>query len=434
MDSPGRPVTRLPPLATAALLAANVAAAQTPPQADGSAAVFQRYAGRVAKIEVVETGSGAKTSLGTAFFVSPRGHLITNYHVVAEVVHDPERYRAQLLDAQGGRHPVTVTAIDVVADLAVAEAERTGTDYFQLGNPAVPQGTRLYSLGHPQDLGLSIIEGTYNGLLEHALYPKIHFTGPLNPGMSGGPALTARGEVVGINVSTGGNSLSFLVPVDRARALLARALTAPVHAESDLLAEAGSQVLEHQDRFLARLFEVPDAEPVRLGPFALPTRPAPFFRCWGDAERGSTALYERVIHRCSTDDYVYLTAGQSSGIATLEHEVLTSRGLAPLRFYSLYQSRFHQRTDLELPATDEGEITKPRCRAGNVRHERMVMRTVLCLRGYVDFPGLVDATLRAAVLGSRDVGLVTTLTLSGVSFANAERIAREYLSRIRWAR
>ena len=77
-------------------------------------------------------------------------------------------------------------------------------------------------------------------------------------------------------------------------------------------------------------------------------------------------------------------------------------------------------------------LTEPRCRAGNVRQGHTVMRTIFCVRGYIDFPDLYDATVKAAVLGARDVGLITTLTLSGVSFANAERIAREFLTRIRW--
>ena len=41
----------------------------------------------------------------------------------------------------------------------------------------------------------------YNGLVERSYNERIHFTGALNPGMSGGPAVTADGRVVGINVS-----------------------------------------------------------------------------------------------------------------------------------------------------------------------------------------------------------------------------------------
>jgi serine protease Do len=416
-----------------ATILAPTGAAQVagPDAADGSAAIFGRYAARVVKIEVVERGSGAKASLGTGFFATAAGHLVTNYHVIAEVVHDPARYRARWLDQAGAGREARVVAIDVVSDLAVLATGSPAPAHFTLEPVALPHGSRLYSLGHPQDLGLSIVEGTYNGLLEHALYPKIHFTGPLNSGMSGGPALTARGQVVGVNVSTGGNSVSFLVPADRARALVARARTAPAGAEADLLDEAGAQLLEHQDRFLARLFGA-DAESVRLGPFAVPTRPAPFFRCWGDADRQAGALYDRVVHRCSTDDYVYLAADQSSGVVTLEHEFLSSERLHPARFYALYQTAFRFGGNGDFG--EGGDVTARRCRAANLRQDGMTVRTVFCVTGYVDFPGLYDATLRAAVLGARDVGLVTTLSLAGVSFANAERLAREFLGRIRWAR
>lgn len=401
--------------------------AQAPSEAP--AEVFRRFADRVVKVEVVEIGSGAKTSLGTAFFVSGDGLLVTNYHVVAEAVHDPDRYRAQWIASGGTARPGRILALDVVADLAVLATDQSAGHFFTLEGAAIPKGTRLYSLGHPKDLGLSIVEGTYNGLLEHTLYPKIHFTGPLNPGMSGGPALTADGRVIGVNVSTEGNSVSFLVPAEPARKLVARARTEP-KAASDLLQEVGQQVLANQDVYLASLFTGEDHS-VRLGPFRVPTQPAPFFHCWGDADRADDALYERVSHECSTDDYIFLGSDQSSGIVTLRHLLLTSRGVGPVRFYAIYTSLFGQRSDDD--DFDSGAVTGERCRTANVREPGLVLRTVFCARRYLDFPDLYDATLQAAVLGARDVGLITTLSLSGVSFENAQRISREYLSRIRWA-
>jgi hypothetical protein len=41
---------------------------------------------------------------------------------------------------------------------------------------------------------------------------------------------------------------------------------------------------------------------------------------------------------------------------------------------------------------------------------------------------------RAATLGSRNVGLVTTLSLSGVSFENIEALSRRYMETIKWRR
>jgi serine protease Do len=179
----------------------------------------------VVKIEVVETGSAAKASIGSGFFVTAAGEVITNYHVISKLIHTPERYRAELVDARGTRSPVRVLGVDVVHDLAVLRGELRPRTHFTLAATPIAQGSRIYSLGHPEDLGLSIVEGTYNGLLSHTLHPRIHFTGAVNPGMSGGPAITDDGAVIGINVATSGDAISFLVPVERAIALVARALS-----------------------------------------------------------------------------------------------------------------------------------------------------------------------------------------------------------------
>lgn len=401
-------------------------------QDDVSAAVFQRYAHRTAKIQVVERGSGAKASMGSAFFVAADGRLMTNYHVVAEAVGNP-RYRVEWIDQSGTPSTGRILAIDVVRDLAVVGTDRPRDDFFTLSVPSIARGTRLYSLGHPEDLGLSIVEGVYNGHLQHTLYPKIHYTGPLNSGMSGGPALTAGGQVVGVNVATAGNSLSFLVPIEAALPLLAQsAQAARSSAPHDFVAEVGRQVLANQGAYLGALFQGNDSTIV-IGPFVLPTQPASFFRCWADAERDPDALYEVVDHQCSTDDYIYLSGRQSSGIVSLSHRVLLSRGLNPLRFYSLYTAEF-QSSYAELGFGSSADLTTYQCSAGNIRQEGGVIRTRFCLRGYTKYPGLYDAVIKAAMLGARDAGVVSQLTLSGVSFENAQRLGRQYLEHIRWSR
>ncbi|HVO93532.1 MAG TPA: serine protease, partial [Terriglobales bacterium] len=182
--------------------------------------IFKQFSEHVVKIEVVETGSAAKASVGTGFFADGGSRIVTNYHVISKLIHSPERYRIDVIDVTGQTGHATVLGIDVVYDLAVLRTNRPVKGYLTLEAKTVDQGTRLYSLGHPRDLGLTIVEGTYNGLLKHTLYPKVHFTGSLNPGMSGGPTLTQSGRVVGINVATEGEQISFLVPAERAIALL----------------------------------------------------------------------------------------------------------------------------------------------------------------------------------------------------------------------
>ncbi len=421
-------MSRPAPLGSGLLLViVSVGHAQTRPADEVSAEIFRRYADYTAKIQVVESGSGAKASLGSAFFVGADGVLLTNYHVVAEAVDNP-RYRIEWLGQNGTARAGRILAVDVIRDLAVVATDQPTTHFFGLRRAVVAKGARIYSLGHPEDLGLSIVEGVYNGLLEHTLYPKIHFSGPLNSGMSGGPALTRAGEIVGVNVATAGNSLSFLVPIEAALPLLARA--AKTHEdEPDFDAAIGRQIIENQATYLSTLFQGSDSS-VRIGPFELPTQPAPFFRCWADANRDPDALFETVDHQCSTDDAIYLSGSQSSGIVSLSHRVLVSRGLNPLRFFSLYTAEFRQQ-QLDFDRADD--VTDFECQDDNIRDRGIVMRTQLCVRRYTKYQGLYDAELKAAVLGARDAGVVTSLSLSGVSFENAQRLTRKYLERIRWA-
>jgi hypothetical protein len=54
------------------------------------------------------------------------------------------------------------------------------------------------------------------------------------------------------------------------------------------------------------------------------------------------------------------------------------------------------------------------------------------VRRYKKLGELYDAILKVAVLGHNDSGLVSTLTLSGVTFASVTRLTGLYLDRITW--
>jgi S1-C subfamily serine protease len=393
--------------------------------------IFKQYSEYVVKIEVVETGSAAKASIGTGFYADGRGRIVTNYHVISKLVHSPERYRIEITDVSGQASAATVLGVDVVYDLAVLRSERQPKGFLTLDAKTVEQGTRLYSLGHPRDLGLTIVEGTHNGLLRHTLYPKVHFTGSLNPGMSGGPTITQSGKVVGINVATEGNQISFLVPAERATTLLERTAQVDSPAPASFLPQVGEQILANQNRYLAGMFE-PATPRVVLGPYDLPTKPTEFFRCWADAVRRKELPYVSVSHDCSTDDYIFVSSEQSSGIVRFLHQLLSTEELNPLRFFTLYSGQF-QAGNAALFGNEE-EVTPFRCETRNVSAATGKLKAVLCARQYLKLPGLYDAVLKAATLGSRNAGLVTTLNLSGVSFDNVQAVSRRYLENIKWRR
>lgn len=393
--------------------------------------IFKQFSEHVVKIEVVETGSAAKASIGTGFYASGGGHIVTNYHVISKLIHTPDRYRIEVTDLSGQPNPATVLGVDVVYDLAVLRTNRRPKGYLTLESKGVDQGTRLYSLGHPRDLGLTIVEGTYNGLLKHTLYPKVHFTGSLNPGMSGGPALTQAGRVVGVNVATEGEQISYLVPAERVFALLERTTKVQDPSANSFLAEVGRQIHVNQARYLAGLF-LAKTPSVTLGPYSLPTKPTDFFRCWADALRRKELPYVAVSHDCSTDDYLFVSSEQSSGIVRFYHQLLSTDELNPAQFFTLYSGQFQAGNTAVFG--NEEEVTRFRCQTRNVRTQTGKLKAVLCARQYVKLPGLYDAAFRVATLGARNVGLVTTLSLSGASFENVQTLTRRYIENIKWHR
>lgn len=169
-----------------------------------------------------------------------------------------------------------MVAIDVLHDLAIVRDQRPSAIYFSLLPNSLAQGTRLYSMGNPRDLGMTIIEGNYNGLLKSSRFERILFSGSLNPGMSGGPAFNQHGEVVGVNVTTGGEQLSFLVPAKQVQALVDKSRDQV--PGSDFKAEIGRELVREAESFYLEREREPWRRE-RFGELLLPRDLSPALKC-----------------------------------------------------------------------------------------------------------------------------------------------------------
>ena len=186
--------------------ASNPAEAAPPPPVSLSARkVYEQARSQLVQIRTVLKGQASQTSVGSGFFVSEQGHLVTNFHVVSEAVLKPERHDLVYVTADGREAPVRILQIDVRHDLALLKAGDTDSRpfvalAFRPEARGLAQGERIYSLGNPLDVGFAVMEGNYNGMVRRSFYPQIFFGGALSGGMSGGPALDQEGNVIGVNV------------------------------------------------------------------------------------------------------------------------------------------------------------------------------------------------------------------------------------------
>jgi len=416
---------RLIPIACLFLLAVVVPAW---PQSADTAEVYATWRDRIVQIQVIDRQADSKAGIGSGFFAGQPGWIVTNYHVIAELVNEPGRYRSRYLAEGGKEGDLQLLAVDAVHDLALLKTDGFERKALALATNGPPKGTRLWSLGYPFDIGLTIVEGTYNGRMEKSLYEKLHFTGSINPGMSGGPTLNDNGEVVGINVSTAGNQVSFLVPVHYVAQLLSSVGGGPVSEES-LNQSVADQLLDNQQQILDRLFA--DAVPVtRLNGYSAPAGLASFINCWGNSSEDEENNLSFVLYRCQSNDDIYLSTSLKTGIIRYQHELISTDSLGAMRFYRQLEKRgYYPRLRLD---GDEKSVSNYKCQDGFVDQATLPLKVTYCVRSYRKLAGLYDGFLSTTSLVDNREALQSTLVLAGFSWDNLNLFFTRFLDAYSW--
>jgi len=388
--------------------------------------LFERYRDSIIQVQITNKLSGERSALGTGFYVSNDGLVVTNYHVVSLVVQKPDNYRVEIIHRDGSKEKPDIVNFDIINDLALLRTETKPVNPFSLAIEPLRKGARILSLGNPNDLGMTLVNGSYSGNLENSLYERIHFSGTINQGMSGGPAIDEYGKVIGINVATSGNGVGFLVPAKFGVQLIDK--TRHDQKAEGVMENIQKQLWLNQERFMGTLLtgEIPVSP---LGEYMLPDRIAPFMHCWGDSDKDKKDMYEVVTRVCSSRQDVFIDEDYSTGQIFYRHKYIKSGQLNALRFSSLYEATLSDR----LPTDgDEEYHTNFRCNDDFVDNGSVNMKISLCLRGHKKVHGLFDMTLVAVSLQKNNSGMQTSLLLTGVSYENAQKFARKYLKAISW--
>ncbi|MEN8723460.1 MAG: trypsin-like peptidase domain-containing protein [Alphaproteobacteria bacterium] len=140
---------------------------------------------------VIKTG----TALGSGFFITPSGYIVTNHHVV------DGHSRVTVETRDGGIGFGKVVASDEARDLAIVKLGRPSSKFLNLGTVNdVQLGVALFAIGSPRGLEYSISKGTLSGVRANENDVLLIQTDTaLNPGNSGGPIISeSTGNVVAV--------------------------------------------------------------------------------------------------------------------------------------------------------------------------------------------------------------------------------------------
>jgi len=250
---------RLAPLAIAVTLSLP---ALGPAAAGCGPTDMNTLAGRASlAVEITIRTPGGQPAHGTGIIWNERGHIVTNDHVASVgdqhvvTLAGGERRAARVL-ARAPQHDLAVLAVDGPLP---APAPRKTT-------AALRAGESVLAVGNPFGRGMSVASGAVTGFgrdvitaPDRRLTGMIETTTPLSPGNSGGPLLTCRGEVVGINTAAvaqgpSGTPLGFAIPIDQAAAVVDRLL------ESSTVVTAASSPAERTERPGLGLYVVPNGQ------------------------------------------------------------------------------------------------------------------------------------------------------------------------------
>lgn len=157
--------------------------------------------GRLASETSGPQGDGAekatleRQSVGSGFYISETGNILTNNHVIADCTE---------IRVPSESKVAKVVVADVQNDLAVIKLDVAGKHALNLSaGDTIRQGQDVYVFGFPLE-GFLPASGNFTpGMVAALAGPGnnaslVQITAPVQPGNSGGPVFDGKGRVVGV--------------------------------------------------------------------------------------------------------------------------------------------------------------------------------------------------------------------------------------------
>jgi S1-C subfamily serine protease len=173
-------------------------------------------------------GTVPQQGQGSGFVLDKSGHILTNFHVVANANRGVE---VQLSNKR--RYKATIVGTDKTHDLALLQIDAPELQPVTLADSSqLNVGQKVFAIGNPFGLSGTMTRGIISAIRPirsengAPIEDAIQTDAAINPGNSGGPLLNSSGEVIGINTMIASNGadqssgIGFAIPINTAKAVL----------------------------------------------------------------------------------------------------------------------------------------------------------------------------------------------------------------------